>query len=123
MGFFNFMKGSSKAGSRQKAPPVQSMVNAQPPMQFSFLDKYKLSADDTLVITGIISNTSDQIEPGKKLTIPATQKHPAFNLVINGPHWQTAHGMSSIVIKFNSAGEKESLAACDFSGEVFYIEK
>lgn len=122
MGFFSFMKGSSKAGSHQKAPPVQPPVPPQV-LQFSFLDKYKLSTDDTLVLTGALSNTNDTIESGKKLTIPATKRHPAFSLVINGPHWQTANGMSSMVIKFSSPKEKETLAACDFSGEVFYIEK
>ena len=123
MGFFNFMKGLFKTGSRQKAPPVQPKVNAPKAMQFSFLDKYKLSTDNILVFTGSLSDPNDKIESGKKLTIPSTQKHPAFTLEINGHHWQTANGMSSIAIKFNSPGENEKLAACDFSHEVFFIEK
>ncbi len=123
MGIFNFMKGRPKSGSHQKGSFETTSVSLPQIMQFSFLDKYKLSADNMLVFTGGLLNSNDQIESGKKLTISATQKHPAFSLELNGPHWQTAHGLSSIAIKFNSPEERETLACCDFSNETFYIEK
>jgi hypothetical protein len=123
MGILNIMKGLFKGGSHQKASPARPTVSAPQVMQFTFLDTYKLSVDDTLVFTGVLSDSNGKIESGKKLTIPATQKHPAFTLEINGPHWQTAHGISSIVIKLNSPAEREKLSGCDFSNEIFYIEK
>ncbi|MEO5583365.1 MAG: hypothetical protein ABIR66_11785 [Saprospiraceae bacterium] len=91
-------------------------------IQFSFLDKYKLSYDNILVFTGGLLNVNDEIAMGKKLTIPSTQKHSAFVLKINGPSWQTSRGISSIAIKFDSIEERETLANCDFSNEIFYIE-
>ncbi len=123
MGILNIMKGLFKGGSHQKAAHAATTVSTPQVMQFTFLDTYKLSVDNTLVFTGVLSDSNGKIESGKKLTIPATQKHPAFTLEINGPHWQTAHGISSIVIKLNSPGEREKLAGCDFSNEIFYIEK
>ena len=122
MGILNFMKGFFKAGSHPRVSTIKTIVSSPLMIPFSFLDKYKLSYDNILVFTGGLLKLSDKIAMGKKLTIPSTQKHSAFNLKINGPSWQASPGTSSIAIKFNSIEERETLASCDFSNEVFYIE-
>lgn len=122
MGILNFIKGFLKAGSHSSVSPGKSIVSSPQMIQFSFLDKYKLSYDNILVFTGGLLKFNDTIEMGKNLTIPSTQKHSAFHLKINGPSWQTSGGTSSIAIKFNSIEERETLASCDFSNEIFYIE-
>ncbi len=122
MGILNFMKGFFKAGSHPRVSTVETIVSSPQMIQFSFLDKYKLSYDHILVFTGLLLKFNDKIAMGKKLTIPSTQKHSAFVLKINGPCWQTSQGRSSIAIKFNSIEERETLANCDFSNEIFYIE-
>ena len=122
MGILNFMKGLFKGNSHSKVPVVETIVSSPKTIQFSFLDKYELSLDNILVFTGGGLNSNDKIGFGKKITIPATHKHSAFVLTINGPCWQTSHGISSIAIKFNSPAEREKLASCDFSNEIFYVE-
>ncbi len=121
MGILDFLKGIFKTGSHRKVSTVETIVSSPQMIQFSFLDKYKLSNDNILVFTGLLK-LNDKIALGKKLTIPSTQKHSAFVLKINGPFWQTPQGISSIAIKFNSIEERETLANCDFSNEIFYIE-
>ena len=121
MGILNFMKGFFKAGSHPRVSTPETIVSSPQRIQFSFLDKYKLSFDNILVFTGGLLKLNDNIAMGNKLTIPSTQKHPAFDLKI-GPSWQTSGGTSSIAIKFNSIEERETLANCDFSNETFYIE-
>ncbi len=122
MGILNFIKGFFKTGSHPTVSTVETIVSSPQMIQFSFLDKYKLSYDNILVFTGSLLKFNDTIEMGKKLTIPSTQKHSVFHLKINGPSWQTSGGTSSIAIKFNSIEERETLASCDFSNEIFYIE-
>lgn len=122
MGILDFLKGVFKTGSHRKVSTVETIVSSPQMIQFSFLDKYKLSNDHILVFTGRLLKLDGKISMGKKLTIPSTQKHSAFVLKINGPSWQTPQGISSIAIKFNSIEERETLANCDFSNEIFYIE-
>lgn len=122
MGILNFVKGFFKAGSHPAVLTPKTVASSPQMIQFSFLDKYILSYDNILVFTGGLLKLNDKIAMGKKLTIPSTQKHSAFNLKINGPVWQTAGGTSSIAIKFNSVQEREAMANCDFSNEIFYIE-
>jgi hypothetical protein len=123
MSILNFTKGFSKPAPKVNLSNIEGKIVAQQLIQFSYQDKYKLSFDNSLVFTGRLLNPNDTIEIGKNITIPLSAKHSAFTLKINGQPWQTAQGVSSIVIKFKSEEEREIIAGCDFSKEIFYIEK
>lgn len=122
MSIFSFAKSFSKPAPLVNVSNIEGKMVAQQLIQFSFQDKYKLSFDNSLVFSGRLLNPNDTIEIGKNITIPLSAKHSAFTLKINGQPWQTAHGVSSIVIKFKSQEEREIIASCDFLNEIFYIE-
>lgn len=119
---FNFIKAIFRSHPADHASEAKVMTSPVHRMQFSFLDKYELTYDNSLVFTGGFVNANDHLSAGDKLVIPATKRHPAYTLTVNGPYWQAGNGVSSMAIKFTTADEREKLSRCDFSNEIFYVE-
>lgn len=89
---------------------------------FEYKGKFKMSFNNALIFTGNIINSSNENIAGKNLFIPVTKNHPAFTLKISGTSLFGNRESDSLLINFKTEEERENIAECDFTNEVFYIE-
>ena len=90
--------------------------------EFIYEDKFKMSFDNVLIFTGQFENSSGTNLIGKNLYIPLTERHPAFTSIITRQSWKNSAEVSSLMIQFNSEEEREVVASCDFTGDVFFVD-
>ena len=89
---------------------------------FIFEDKFRMSFDNSLMFAGRLEESNGISILGKQVYIPTTEKHPAFTLKISSKSlWTT--DLFAFGIKFNTPEEREVVAACDFTNDIFYIER
>ena len=87
--------------------------------EFLYKETFRMSFDNVLIFTGLFTNASCENLIGKNLYIPLSNKHAAFSLKLSS---QTLFGVQekqSLIVKFNSEAEREIIAKCDFTGDVF----
>ena len=90
--------------------------------QFSYEETFRMCFENVLIFSGLFINASCENLIGKTLYIPTSKKHSAFTLQLSA---QTLFGYQekhSLVIKFNSKEERELIATCDFTGDIFLVE-
>ena len=87
--------------------------------EFLYKETFRMSFDNILIFTGLFINASCGNLIGKILYIPLSNKNAAFSLKLSS---QTLFGVQekhSLIVKFNSEAEREIIAKCDFTGDVF----